>query len=128
MIFTIFVLTVATGEYVTEWVLPKGLHGLPRRSRSIPRESLRLAVLNYAPAEKGFDPTSFQAEFEVLQSPDVLLPIINDLQLDKIWAQRLYKGSLDKMHPLDALTYMKSNVLKLDLKAWNQHRRNQRVE
>jgi capsular exopolysaccharide synthesis family protein len=114
VIFTIFVLTVATGEYVTEWVLPK-VYTASAEIQLHPAGEHSVVTIDNAPADKGFDPTAFQAEFEILQSPDMLQPIINDLQLDKIWAQRLYKGKLEKMQPLDALAYMNS-ILRLDLK------------
>jgi capsular exopolysaccharide synthesis family protein len=114
VIFTIFVLTVATGEYVTEWVLPKE-YNASAEIQVNPSDVHTPGSIDNAPTQRSFDPTAFQAEFEIMQSPDVLLPIINDLGLDKIWAKRLYKGSLDKMHPLDALSYMKS-ILHLDLK------------
>lgn len=115
VIFTIFVLTVATGEYITEWVLAK-VYAATAQIQIQPEGEHSVGGIDNTPADKPFDPTAFQAEFEVLKSPDVLLPIINDLQLDKIWAKRIYKGSLDKMHPLDALNYMNNSVLVLDLK------------
>jgi len=114
VIFTIFVLTVATGEYVTEWVLPK-IYTASAEIQLHPNGEHSVVTIDGSPSEKSFDSTSFQAEFEIMQSPDVLLPIINDLQLDRIWAKRLYKGAMEKMHPLDALGYMNS-VLHLDSK------------
>ena len=114
VIFTIFVLTVATGEYVTEWVLPK-VYTASAEIQLHPAGEHSVVTIDNAPAEKNFDATAFQAEFEILQSPDMLQPIISDLQLDHVWAQRLYKGKLDKMQPLDALAYMNS-IVHLDLK------------
>jgi len=114
VIFTIFVLTVATGEYVTEWVLPK-VYSASAEIQIHPSGEHSVSGIGNAPEERGFDATAFQAEFEILQSSQILLPIINDLQLDRIWAKRLYKGAMEKMHPLDALGYMNS-ILHLDLK------------
>jgi capsule polysaccharide export protein KpsE/RkpR len=56
----------------------------------------------------------FQNEFEVITSPDVLSPIITDLQLDKIWAKR-FKSALDALPMQDALGYMTA-ILHLDYK------------
>jgi capsular exopolysaccharide synthesis family protein len=48
-----------------------------------------------------------------MSSPDVLSPIITDLQLDKVWAERIYKSGLDALPMQDALGYM-SQILHLD--------------
>ena len=53
-------------------------------------------------------------EFEVIQSSYVLLPVINDLGLDKTWAKR-YKSDQDRLPPVESLEHM-NKVLKLDLK------------
>jgi len=113
VIFTIFVLSVATGEYITEWVLVKQ-YTASAQIQIRPAGEHYVSSIDNAPTDKGFDPTAFASEFEILKSPDVLLPIINDLQLDQIWAKRLKMG-VDKMKPLDALGYMKG-ILGLDLK------------
>lgn len=114
VIFTIFSLSVISGVYVTYEILPKSYSAVSQiqiHSRG------ELAINGVGPdgtTAPGFDPTSFQAEFEIMQSPDVLLPIINDLGLDKIWAQRLNAG-VDKLPPQEALNYM-SGVVKPDFK------------
>jgi capsular exopolysaccharide synthesis family protein len=59
------------------------------------------------------DSSTFQSEFQIMQSPDVLKPIISDLQLDKVWAKRVYKSSLDQLPMQDALGYM-NQILHLD--------------
>jgi len=112
VIFTIFVLTVASGEYVVEWVLPR-IYTASSQIQIRPEGVKLVTSIDGGNPDKNFDPTAFQAEFEILQSPDVLLPIINDLKLDQIWAKRTKRG--DKLMPLEALAYMKS-ALKLDLK------------
>ena len=59
------------------------------------------------PTNRPLDEMTFQPESQILQSPDVLQPIITDLQLDKKWAIRF---------PADApLAHLQSH-LKLDLK------------
>ena len=114
VIFTIFFLTVLSGWYVTNEVLPK-IYTASAQIQILSRGVLDVSGISSAHTENYFDATSFQAEFEIMQSPNVLLPIISDLQLDKIWAKRLYKSSLDALPPQDALGYLKGN-LKLDFK------------
>jgi capsular exopolysaccharide synthesis family protein len=114
VIFTIFSLTVLSGIYVTNEVLPK-IYMASAEIQIRPRGVVEMSGLNTNKTEGNFDPTAFQAEFEIMQSPDVLMPIITDLQLDKIWAKRVYKSGLDALPPQDALGYM-NRILKLDLK------------
>src|SRR6267378_1314052 len=87
VIFTIFALTVLSGWYVTQYVLPQVYTTSAQIQLHSPGE-LTVVGIGQGMTEKGFDPTNFQAEFEIMQSPDVLLPIINDLQLDHVWAKR----------------------------------------
>jgi len=114
VIFTIFSLTVLSGFYVTNEVLPK-IYSASAEIQIRPRGVVDMSGLVTSKVEGNFDPTAFQAEFEIMQSPDVLMPIITDLQLDKIWAKRVYKSGLDALPPQDALAYM-ARILKLDLK------------
>jgi succinoglycan biosynthesis transport protein ExoP len=113
VIFTIFTLTIVSGVYVTNEVLPK-VYTATAQVQLRPRETTDINPVGPdGSTERGFDPTTFQAEFEIMQSADVLLPIITDLQLDKIWAKREYKSGLDALPPQDALAFM-SGHLKLD--------------
>jgi capsular exopolysaccharide synthesis family protein len=115
VIFTIFILTVISGAYVTEEVMPK----IYTASSQIEITSSRVMdVPGFAESQtdKRFDPTAFQAEFEVMKSPDVLRPVITNLGLDKTWAHRVFKSNLDTMPMLEALGYMNSTVLTIDLK------------
>ena len=107
--FAVFVLTVLGGVYVTSH-LPKVYNATAQIQ--IRQEDKRLGDFNGGD-DHSFDPTAFQAQFETLQSPDVLLPIITDLKLDQTWATREKRG--DKLTPLESLAYLKS-ALKLDLK------------
>src|ERR1700677_2077522 len=103
VIFTIFTLTVISGYYVTNYVLKKQYTATAQiqiRSRGI----VDIEGLGNNRTDGVFDPTAFQAEFTIMQSPDVLMPIITDLGLDKIWAKRLYKSGLDALPAQDALT------------------------
>jgi succinoglycan biosynthesis transport protein ExoP len=113
VIFTIFTLTVLSGYYVTNEVLPK-VYTATAQIQIRPRAVTDIAPLGPDGAtEKGLDAMQFQAEFQIMQQADVLMPIITDLQLDKIWAKRVYKTGLDALPPQDALGYMNGH-LKLD--------------
>jgi len=114
VIFTIFSLTVLSGYYVTTQVLPK-VYTASAQIQIRPRGVVDVPGLNNIRTDGGFDPTTFQAEFEIMQSPDVLTPIITDLGLDKIWAKRVFKSGLDALPLQDALAYM-NGILKLDFK------------
>jgi len=112
VIFTIFTLTVLSGYYVTNEVLPK-VYTATAQIQIRPRGVVDVPSLDNTKTDGGFDPIAFQSEFEIMQSSDVLLPIITDLQLDKIWAKREFKSSLEALPSQDALAYMKG-ILKLD--------------
>ena len=110
VIFTIFSLTVISGVYVTDEVLPKQYSAASQIQIHSRGEMLVNPIGPDGTTDKGFDPTSFQAEFEIMQSPAVLLPVINELGLDQIWAKRVYKSPLDKLPPQEALGYMNGDV------------------
>jgi succinoglycan biosynthesis transport protein ExoP len=113
VIFTIFSLTIASGVYVTNEVLPK-VYTASAQIQIRPARTTDIAPMGPdGSTDRGFDPTAFQAEYQIMQSSDVLLPIVTDLQLDKIWAKREFKSNLDALPPQDALGYMVAH-LKLD--------------
>ncbi len=109
VIFTIFILTVCSGAYVTEEVFPK----IYTASTQIQVKKEGTSTINGhdVTTEKPFDSTDFQAAFEIIKSPTVLQPVITSLGLDKKWAQRAKSNT--PLTPLQALAYM-SSVLKLD--------------
>ena len=88
VIFTIFLLTVLSAGYVTEEVLAK-IYSASTQIEIKPRANLDVASLDISNIEHPFDSTSFQAEFEIMQSPKVLGPVITDLGLDKRWAKKV---------------------------------------
>jgi len=99
----VFVLTLLAGKYVTDNFLPKVYTAT--------------AQIEVRPGvDNGFDAASFQAEFEIMESPEFLLPIIYDLGLDKAWAKRVDQSDLDALPsedallPEDALAYMKKSL------------------
>ena len=77
-----------------------------------PRGGARLEPGTFKP----IPPTAqdWQGEFEVIESPEVVAPIITDLNLDRIWAKRLNSG--DALPMEDALKYLGSR-LKLEGKS-----------
>jgi len=111
--FGVFALTVLGGVYVTNQILPKSYSATVEIQTSPAGSSV--GHLDNGPVDKPFDPTNFQYELEIIQSNEVLLPIINDLSLDQIWAQRLHPGTKEKMHPLEALAYLRKH-LKVELR------------
>jgi uncharacterized protein involved in exopolysaccharide biosynthesis len=90
---------VLSGDYVTNEVLPK----VYMATAQIQIRSDRITVITPigpdGKTDEGIDSSQLQAEYEIMQSADVLLPIITDLQLDKIWAKRVYKTGLEALPP-----------------------------
>src|SRR5471030_1152889 len=85
VIFTIFTLTMLSGWYVTNEVLPK-VYTASSQIHIRPRDVVDvIGVSSDGQTERQLDSMQFQAEFQIMQSSDVLLPIITDLQLDKTW-------------------------------------------
>ena len=113
VIFTIFTLTVLSGYYVTNEVLQK-TYSATSEIKILPREITPIPTTTNGKTEAEIGTQEFQNEFEVITSPDVLSPIITDLQLDKVWAKR-FKSALDALPMQDALGYMTA-ILHLDYK------------
>src|SRR5580658_9487970 len=104
VIFTIFAITTGTGWYVANEVIAK-IYTATAEMQINPRGQSDEPGFVVGMTDKQLDPMLFQAEFEVIQSSDVLLPVINDLGLDKIWAKR-YKSDQDSLPPVEALANM----------------------
>ncbi|MEI9997749.1 MAG: P-loop NTPase [Verrucomicrobiota bacterium] len=113
VIFTIFALTVLSGLYVTNEVLPK-VYEATAEIQIKPR-LMDVRGIARAATEGGVDMQEFQNEFEIMQSADVLWPIITDLGLDHAWAKRIAKSSLETLPRQDALGYLTAH-LHLDYK------------
>ena len=112
VIFTILVLTVLSGAYVTEEVLPK-IYSADSQLEIRPRGTLAVATLDSNNTDGHFDPTLFQAEFEIMQSPRVLDPVIDEMGLDKKWAKSVFKvPSITHQRALDYL----NSLLHIDFK------------
>jgi succinoglycan biosynthesis transport protein ExoP len=113
VIFTIFTLTVLSGYYVTNEVLQK-TYSATSEIKILPRELTPIATPSSVHTQGDIGLQEFQNEFEVITSPDVLSPIITDLQLDKVWAKR-FKLPLETMPMQDALGFL-NGILHLDYK------------
>jgi capsular exopolysaccharide synthesis family protein len=114
IIFTIFLLTVVSGIYVTEQVLPR-IYTASAQIQIQPRDQTTVQAFQNT-SNRPFDMTFFQSEMEIMQSSDVLSPIISDLGLDKIWAKRDFKSSVDVLSAPLALDYMHKKILHVDFK------------
>jgi capsular exopolysaccharide synthesis family protein len=113
VIFTIFTLTVLSGYYVTNEVLQK-TYSATSEIKILPREVTPIPTPSSGKTDAEVGSQEFQNEFEVITSPDVLSPIITDLQLDKVWAKR-FKSPYEALPMQDALGYM-NGILHLDYK------------
>ena len=114
VIFTIFILTVLSGFYMTEEVLPK-VYSASTEIEVKPRGNVDLQTFDRQDTDRPFDPTTFQAEYEILQSSAVLDPVIEKLGLEKKWAKTIFKSPLDKITPQQALAYM-GHIVKVEFK------------
>ncbi len=112
IIFTIFILTVLSGEYVTEEVQSK-VYSASAQIQIHPRGETSVDSFGGGTTEKNFDPTAFQAEFVIMKSDNVLTPVVQKLGLDKTWAKRVYKSDLDALPMQETLKYL-NHVLEID--------------
>src|ERR1700721_3178495 len=78
VIFTIFTLTVLTGWYVTDQVLVK-VYTADTQIQIQPRNQVFVDTPTSQQTDRPFDPTAFQAEFTIMQSADLLWPVIQKL-------------------------------------------------
>ena len=98
---SVFVLTVLAGVYITNNILPKTYTATAEIQLS-PR------------VDSGLDQTQFQSEFDLMESPEVLLPVIRDLDLEKTWATQASQLDLDQLSDTEALDYM-NKILRIHL-------------
>ena len=107
VIFTIFALTLISGIYVTEQVLPKR-YTATATIKIQSAQNLSASGLREEMTDRPLDPVEFQSQYTIMHSPDVLMPIIHNLGLNKVWAKRVFKSVSDTVPDQDALTYMNS--------------------
>jgi serine/threonine protein kinase len=104
----VVVLTILGGLYLTDKILPK-IYVASAQIQVLPRLASSPAGADSNPEQANLD------EIEIIQSPDVLLPVIKDLNLGKAWATRADKSRSDALSPQEALAYLNKN-LKLDFR------------
>jgi capsular exopolysaccharide synthesis family protein len=115
VIFIIFALTVGSGWFVTDQVLPR-IYSATSVVEIRPRGEEAVNSFDGTTTDRPFEQTMFQSESERMKSPEVLMPIITDQDLEHKWALTLSKGKVDKLTPLEALSYMKGAVLDIEPK------------
>jgi len=117
VIFTIFALTLVSGIYVTVQVLPKSYTSTAQlRIQSAGNTATAGVGPTSEMPDRPIDPYEFQTEYERINSPTVLEPVITSLGLDKIWAKRVYKSSMDKLPMPDAMNYLSKSVLAVNFR------------
>jgi uncharacterized protein involved in exopolysaccharide biosynthesis len=93
----VFGLTMGTGYYITNYVLPKVYTA--SAVLQLPLSDLE------TPAGTSVTPLALQPELaNTLMSPELLLAVVKDLDLEKHWAERLYKTDREELPDVDALT------------------------
>jgi len=96
----VFTLTVLAGLYIIDNMLQKVYTAT--------------AQIKVQPRDSQLDGSNF-SEFEIIQSPEILLSVIRDLGLDRTWAKQVYAVDSDQLPDVDALTHI-NKMLKLDYK------------
>jgi uncharacterized protein involved in exopolysaccharide biosynthesis len=100
----VFALTVAGGDYITTNLLTKVYTATA--ILELPASELQTPTANANP-----DPVDLQPEFEnTMMSPDFLLAVVRDLDLDKAWAKRVFDTDADELPDSDVLTHMEKSV------------------
>ena len=107
----VFILTVVGGVVLVWSILPK-VYSATAEIQIRPEGVKSVAEIDKSDWLKGRKP--FQTEFEAMQTPELLLAVISELQLDQKWAQRFGTGE-EKLQPVEAYAHMLL-VLKVSLK------------
>jgi uncharacterized protein involved in exopolysaccharide biosynthesis len=93
----VFGLTMTTGYYIVNDALPKVY--VARTLMQLPLSDL------VTPAGSPSAPVALQPEFvNTMMSPELLLAVVKDLDLEKQWAERLYNTGQEDLPDVDALT------------------------
>jgi len=93
--FTVFVLVLAYSSYIDYCVIVPTYTAMAQIEVSHPLDPQ--------------SPDPIRGELEIMSSPDVMSPIVTDLELDKTWAKR-FRLPMDAMPMQDALRHMQSLV------------------
>src|SRR5438552_10444575 len=104
IMLAVFLLVTLTTALVT-FILPKSYSSTVRMK--VEKDATDIAGIGERSWSGGFDPYWVQTEFETIQSKSILIPVITNLNLHKIWAQKLKVADL----PLDlAYTILKHQI------------------
>jgi capsular polysaccharide biosynthesis protein len=106
MVALIFVATMAGGIYVTNHVLSKvyAATALMQLQAPIPGQQTYSGWALSSPQSR-----AVEAEFESIESPDILRGVISSLDLDQAWAERIFKQT-DPLTTDEALHYLESHL------------------
>ncbi|MDE1171631.1 MAG: polysaccharide biosynthesis tyrosine autokinase [Verrucomicrobium sp.] len=110
IIFTLFLLALSTGYVVSAFLMNKQYGGtvqirVLKNEKDIPVFDQRDP--NY------FDPVFFESEKETLESKEILYPIIDKLDLVRVWSQRYMHGERD-LRKDEVYDLLRRHHLKID--------------
>jgi capsular polysaccharide biosynthesis protein len=102
----VFVATMASGIYVTNHLLVKVYSATA--SMQIPTQVVNSEAYG-GWAFSSPQSRALEAELENVESPEILESVVNDLGLDKAWAERVFNRS-DPLTQDEAVHYLKSHL------------------
>ncbi|MEJ0000898.1 MAG: hypothetical protein WDO13_18065 [Verrucomicrobiota bacterium] len=105
----VFAATLASGIFITDHLLQKGYTATAVLEVSPRSPAHGAAQATGAPA------TEFHAEFQIIESPEILKAVIDDLDLRQAWAQRVFHGREAQLTSDEALAYL-TRVLRVENK------------
>jgi len=89
IIFTVFVLVVATTAALTKWIEPTYMSSV---RMDVQKDTGDIQGIGQQQTQMGYDPYFVMTQFEILQSKDVLYKVIDDLNLTQRWNQKFRLG------------------------------------
>ena len=104
VILAVFLLVVITATLVT-FILPEYYQSTARIKIERDQTDIQFSDTRMF---GGYDPYFIQTEFEVIQSEQVLRPVIEDLNLDKDWGKKFYGG--ETLKTSEAINLLKSRM------------------
>jgi len=107
---TVFILTLLSGVYITNNVLPK-VYTASVLVQIVPQVTTEIGS-SFSVVDNS--PEAFvQSCVAKMQQPDVLLPVINELNLKELWSKQVFKSQ--SLSDSDALSYLQK-MLRLEVK------------
>ena len=101
--FVVFVITLVAGKYIYEYWIPK-LYAATAKVQASATDADG-HVLRFT-----FGSSVIQTEFGNVRSPETLLPVIETLHLDQLWARRGNKSGKEGLSQEEALAYLNKNL------------------